>query len=682
MNGSSSLPVEPLAGLNDEQQQRVCEILDDCFEALEAGEPVDRELLLEEHPDLADILPEYLRGLRFLQDAAAGFHPAPDADEATPKQIGDFRILREIGRGGMGIVYEAEQLSLGRIVALKVLPFASLLSSRQIARFRTEAQAAAKIEHPGIVPVFAIGNDRGLHYFAMQRIHGAPLDDVIHRLADGDSSSGNQVASPDRTCMAHEQLANLHREDIDGYCQRVAAIGADAARALQAAHDESIVHRDIKPSNLLLDQRGKIWVADFGLARCKDSQDLTGAHDVLGTLKYMSPEQANGSEWVDHRTDIYSLGVTLYELLTLHPAVAGDTPGAVADALQRRTPFRLRAWDPRIPRQWERVIRRAISKEPGERYSTAEAFATDLDSIAAGRPLSRERWTARMGRWTRRRHRGIAAALAVSTAVAVLLGVFSALLLSQRSRVNQALAAAQQSEQAYQVQLARADHQAAVLYLQTGKPDVGLRLMKQSASRLRDVLTDPQAASADANAGASAKASEQLVAVLHGLAVADTNASADVKLKWLREAAERHRAGRSSSRPLDAAWETKMAMLQTAIGDVEGDLGHWQRASIACDDAFQRWQTVAEHMPRSYEVAKSLATAWQRKADSHREAGTVGASSYQSILVDARDWLQSSPWSGELRSDPQLAVWLTNWKASAKPKTPTHSFPTRSQEAP
>ncbi len=219
--------------------------------------------------------------------------------------LGEFQIVREIGRGGMGVVYEAIQTTLGRSVALKILPLASSLDSVRLQRFRNEATAVAQLHHPNIVPVFAVGSDRGIHYFAMQLINGQTLASLI-----------DQMRAEEKPSILDTQVR--YRSLVDCVVQ--------AAMAIDYAHQLGIVHRDLKPANLMLQADGKVWVTDFGLVQFQDSDSqLTGSRDLMGTLRYMSPEQARSDRNVmDQRTDVYSLGVTLYELLTLVPAIEAN----------------------------------------------------------------------------------------------------------------------------------------------------------------------------------------------------------------------------------------------------------------------------------------------------------------------------------------------------------------------
>jgi eukaryotic-like serine/threonine-protein kinase len=366
--GSSSA----LALLTSAQRERLTEVLDRYLAAQERGHPLVEEALLAEHPDLADALRVYLRSLADLHDMAAGFSPLPAGAEPWPdetcrgKCLGDFELIREIGRGGMGVVYEARQISLDRLVALKMLPFAAVLDARQIARFKHEARAAAQLHHPNIVPVFAIGVERGVHYYAMQLINGQPLDRAIAELR-------TSLSYPDDGGSEHFRT--------------VCRLGIQAAEALQAAHEYGVVHRDIKPSNLLLEASGKLWVADFGLARCRTTSALTRTGDLIGTMRYMSPEQATGrSECIDQRTDIYSLGATLYELACLRPALAGCEGPALLHRIERQEPLRPRLVRPEIPLDLETVILKALAKDRGDRYVTARELAEDLRRVLEGQP--------------------------------------------------------------------------------------------------------------------------------------------------------------------------------------------------------------------------------------------------------------------------------------------------------
>lgn len=456
---SGNLSIDPsgIGALSEEQQQRLVDVLDGYLRALDAGVPPYGEALLAAHPDLADVLRTYLSQLDRLHDMAAGFvAPHESTDSATedqdgevpPLQLGDFILEREIGRGGMGVVYEARQVSLQRRVALKVLPFASVLDAKQIARFRNEAQAAAQLHHPHIVPVFAVGNERGVHYYAMQLVEGRPLDQVIEQLRASrstgvrlDIAEARTEASEERPGQSVETAADSSGllqqacESAD-FFRTVSQLGVQAAEALHAAHESGIVHRDIKPSNLLLENGGKLWVTDFGLARFRHDGTLTRSGDIVGTMRYMSPEQAAGhTALVDHRSDIYSLAATLYELLTLRPAIDGSTAAQLLRAIDHQEPPRLTRVRPDIPRDLETIVRKGMSKSRDDRYATSQELADDLRRFQAGEPIHARppSLADRLAKWTASHARLVFTSAALCLVVGAV-GVIATVLVMRESR--------------------------------------------------------------------------------------------------------------------------------------------------------------------------------------------------------------------------------------------------------
>jgi serine/threonine protein kinase/WD40 repeat protein len=380
---------------------RLAELVDELAVRLQAGETIDAEALARSYPEHAERLRPLLPAL--LAMAKLG---TPTAASEIPVQIagilGDFRILREIGRGGMGVVYEAQQLSLGgRRVALKVLPFAGMFDPRHLLRFQNEARAAACLHHPHIVPVYAVGCDRGVHYYAMQFIDGRTLAAAIEgfqaqdqktRLDPGlfDWPAQDTNAPLQRLDAATPVVAFLSTERTARpreFIRTVGRLGRQAASALDHAHQQGIIHRDIKPANLLLDGEGNIWVTDFGLAHFREECGVTRTGEVIGTLRYMSPEQTHGRRVVDQRTDIYSLGVTLYELLTLRPAFRGDDRQDLLRRIATEEPPRARKFNPAVPIELETIIAKAMAKAPEERYNTAQELADDLQRWLDDRPI-------------------------------------------------------------------------------------------------------------------------------------------------------------------------------------------------------------------------------------------------------------------------------------------------------
>jgi serine/threonine protein kinase len=433
---------------------------------LEARRRPDRQAFLDRHPELAEALGPYLDALDMVHAAApllgdsAGGRAA--AGETIPiEPLGDFRIVREIGRGGMGVVYEAVQLSLGRRVALKVLPFAAALNAKQLQRFRTEAHAAAQLHHTNIVPVYAVGCERGVHFYAMQLIEGRPLDQVI-REAGGPVVGQTTIdlqAGP--TAPNTGATGNTTRTGRGREAYRTAArIAAQVADALEYAHDAGVVHRDVKPANLLLDAKGNVWVTDFGLAQVTADAGLTQTGDIFGTLRYMSPEQAAGRRVdVDHRTDIYSLGATLYELLTLVPAIPGQDRQAVLHHILRDDPRPPRQIDRAVPAELETIALKALAKAPADRYATAGEMAADLRRFLDNRPILARRPTLldRGRKWVRRHPAYVGAAVLLLVLGVIGLAVTAAMVAREQARTRAALDGerARAAEAERQFQLAR-----------------------------------------------------------------------------------------------------------------------------------------------------------------------------------------------------------------------------------
>lgn len=486
----------------EEREARLNEVLLDYVETIERGGFRDPAELLAAHPDLADDLSTFFAGRRLMERMASpslfaaalpersatdpslgdegGGHvgvPSGPAERGELGRIGDFRLVREVGRGGMGVVYEAEQISLRRRVALKVLPFAATFDSRQLQRFRNEAQAAAQLHHTAVVPIYAVGVESGVHYYAMQFIDGQSLAELIEGLRrinrEIDAKNGRDVpdvaeslapselsqtidypaarrfeyrsASGPTSTVAAATLSVISREQHSRsrrYFERIAGLGVQAAEGLEHAHQVGVVHRDVKPANLLLDARGDLWVTDFGLALFRSDPGPTITGELVGTIRFMSPEQAMGTKGlVDHRTDVYSLGITLYEMLTLNPAFEGRDRHELLRQIAQQEPRPPRTVDRSIPIELETIVLKAIAKEPAERYATARELADDLRRFIDDRPIQARRPTLAeiAARWVRR-HRVIAFATVATLALAVIgLSVFVSILSHEHSETKLAL---------------------------------------------------------------------------------------------------------------------------------------------------------------------------------------------------------------------------------------------------
>lgn len=432
---------------------RIVQALEEYSAAVRAGRRPNRNEFVSKHADVADELRECLEALEFVHGVGPDVNPPADIEPTLEGTLGDYRIVREVGRGGMGVVYEAEQISLNRRVALKVLPYAATMDPRQLQRFRNEARAAASLRHEHIVHVYGVGCERGVHYYAMEFIEGMTLAQGLSQLRkpgqpdqcrmtndeddQGRDTGVRECTKPDSSFVIRYSSLVTGRSS---YFHRAAELIAQAADALDYAHGLGIVHRDIKPSNLLLDERGKLWVTDFGLAKLGTDAGGTMTGDLIGTLRYMSPEQALAKNGVvDHRTDIYALGATLYELLTLQSAVPGSDKQEVFRRIAFEEPVRPRSQDSRIPQELETIVLKAMEKRPESRYSSAKDLADDLRQWLNDKPIRAKRpgLRARVAKWIRR-NQGVAATIALSTALLTFVTIAGLMVNNQLIRREQA----------------------------------------------------------------------------------------------------------------------------------------------------------------------------------------------------------------------------------------------------
>ncbi len=467
----------------------LAELIEEITARIEAGQHFELATYQTRYPSLADQLAQLVPALHALEElgmsAASHVRTTHHSDVAPDGRLGDFRLIREIGRGGMGIVYEAEQLSLQRRMALKILPFAAILDSQQLLRFKIEARAAAILDHPHIVAVHSVGEQRGVHYYAMQLINGQSLAELIalrakaaetnHQLCDlsaevqvsskREEDNSEKAGSPLADTDTVAALSTAHAPGNGAYSRIIARLIAEGATALEHAHKHGIVHRDVKPGNLLLDAHGSLYVTDFGLAQIESDAEITMTGDLLGTLRYMSPEQASGKPClIDHRTDIYSLGATLYELLSLQPLHSGANRGELLQSIAFKDPTPLRQINSKIPVDLETIVCKATEKQPEARYSTAQEFADDLMRFIHHRPIQARvpSTIQKIAKWSRR-HEGIVYTGMVGLFIlAITLG--TAVLAIARSR-NEAVrlravaeAAAQRAEQQENLATVQRDH--------------------------------------------------------------------------------------------------------------------------------------------------------------------------------------------------------------------------------
>lgn len=604
-------------------ERELAEVLDAYLAQLERGETVDTAALLAAHPEIADELRLHLEDVQLLQGAAARMRLFQAAAEppAGPRQVGEYRILREIGRGGMGIVYEAHQQSLNRQVALKMLPFGAVLDPRKIARFRNEAQAAAQLHHPHIVPVFAVGQEQGVYYYAMQFIDGQSLSQIIDEMRERDESlaqrSTRGVTGITRPIVRESAEPSLSRSrGADDFFRTVARLGKQAAEALEHAHQFGIIHRDIKPSNLMIDNLGQLWITDFGLARMQTDVGVTRTGDLIGTLRYMSPEQASGqSALIDPRTDVYSLGVTLYELLAGEPAFGDDDRATLIKRVINDEPAPLRKLNRAVPVDLETIVMTAMAKSRDDRYATAQALAEDLERFLADKPALARRPTIadRAARWARR-HRPL---VTVAAAALVCLTLISAaglgLLVREQSRTKEALAQAERNALRARSSFERAEkhfRQARLVVDQFGAGLVDRLAEIPGAEPVRrqllvDTLQYYRAFVAEAAGDPALRHDLAIAHFKSGVLAARLGATADAVAEY--QAAQQILGELVAANPADAELESQLALAHNNLGLLLAARGAAPAARTEYETAIRIKRRLAQDHPMESSFAGQLA---------------------------------------------------------------------------
>jgi serine/threonine protein kinase len=627
------------------------------------GEGVSIGEYAERHPHLAGRIRELFPALLLMEEmkpSSTSSHVLGSPLGAVRpgkllERLGDFRILREIGRGGMGIVYEAEQQSLGRHVAVKVLPAACVASPTRLRRFLREAQAAARLHHTNIVPVFGVGEQDGIHYYVMQYIPGQGLDRVLGALSLGTGSSGasherrlpalppdSETAGQEEAASwagtfsasqaAHMLLASPAATDSlttdVGLCEpkeaaaapasppagyrywrSVARLGIQVADALEYAHRQGTLHRDIKPANLLLDNRGTVWIADFGLAKLGDLEDLTHSGDMVGTLRYMAPEQFEGK--ADARSDVYNLGLTLYELLTLRPAFDEKDRHRLIRQMTQQEPPRPRKLNAAIPLDLETIVVKAMACHPGHRYQTAGELAADLRCFLEDRPIRARRVTpaGRLWRWCRR-NRAVAALS--GTALALLLTVA---VVASAGYVHVDRALARESEQRERAEAERTRTRA-----ERERAETNLHLATKAFEDIFSKLAAVPAArppQEDNGDEEEEDADDALPEPTWQTMVTDKDAALlESMLKFYDQFTEENQA--------DVKLRRETARAYRRVGDIQRRLGQYDKAETAYRHALATYQAISTASPSpASAAAPGSAEHLTTIAAIHNELGVV-----------------------------------------------------------
>ncbi len=498
-------------------------IASDYVESVRSGQRLSVDSLAEANPEHESALRDLLPVIEKLEMARQAHIQKPSGlatlGVSRPERLGDFQLVRQIGRGGMGVVFEAVQESLGRRVALKVLPSSLLSSDEQLRRFEHESRTAAALHHTNIVPVFGVGQDQGFHYFVMQRIDGHGLDALL--------------LDPDRNLTP----------------QQVAKVGVQSASALAYAHHQQVLHRDIKPANLLVNDDLDLWITDFGVAKALESDAVTRTGDVVGTLRYMAPEQVVGES--DVRSDIYSLGLTLYELLAGRPAIDDSS---IRQAIVTRRPVPspppLRQLNSSVPKDLETILQAAMSNDPAARYQTASALEQDLAAFLEGRSISvrrMPRWE-RVHRWAKRNPAVAALSMLSMLLLASVAILSSAGFIQLRAAFEREQRNRQQAEQIAEVAVGTVD-----------------QIFQRFAGGMQDADSDKEFAAAPAISLETAELLEDLLPFydeIDRLSFADGGGTPQL---------QRSTAG-----------------AQTAVAELHFNLGHYQRAIETFEEILEK----------------------------------------------------------------------------------------------
>lgn len=601
----------------DLSQSDLDRIAEEFSQAIRRGDVPSVDAYLKKYHDSSGQLHELLSSIAMIEGLKQESQFAnPDQKSATVQfdQFDDYTIVREIGRGGMGIVFEAIHQSLGRRVALKVLSGHLLDETKHLARFRREARAAARLRHTNIVPVFGVGSTDDHHYYVMDLIEGMSLSESLAQLtgkhrrelptideaivdsnADISDSSISPLAQPPNHSEEFDSPQDTipRSADSPNYIRWVARIGATICDALHYAHAQGVLHRDIKPANLLIDKKNEVWIADFGLAKLTEQQTVTMTGDVVGTPQYMPPESFDGI--YDVKSEVYSVGLVLYELLALRPAIDGKNTGDTIRKATAGVSISPRKYNSRIPLDLETIILKSVAHDSRQRYISAGELRDDLQRFLSDRPIAARR-TSLVGhaiRWSRRESKVASltfATFALLSALAVVsaFGYFRAQRLlstaeSATRSANQALKLKTDALDTADQQRSRAEKNLQVALsafneIMTNITDRGI----EADGELLGEVTDTTAAGVTPE---DAKLLQTLLGFFDKLA---TNNSEDLL--------------------------AESAIAAQHAGDIYLSLGKLQQADRAYSDAIQRYSRLSKQAPENLDFTIAQAEAMNQLA--------------------------------------------------------------------
>ena len=612
------------------------------------GNNPDVEQWVQDHSHLSDELSDLLSSVAMIEGlknfSLSTSHPQSSfADVEIPDYLGEYKIVREIGRGGMGIVLEAVHETLGRRVAIKVMVPGAMTTSSHLERFHREAVAAASLHHTNIVSVFGAGEDQGFHFYVMEFVDGQSISQVLKNYAN-ENQETSEFRSPSSSLSIAAKGADESQttelpcsSDLNEVATAalgperykwVAETGVQIADALAYAHEKEVLHRDIKPANLVLDANDTVWLTDFGLAKSIqggiDQTVVTKTGDILGTPQYMAPESFSGN--YDCRSETYCLGLTLYELATLKPAFANASTPEVIRAVTAASPTAPRKIDPQLPADLSTVIEKAIAKEPSQRYQTAAELRDDLRAFVEDRPVAARR-TSMLGQFVRFSRRNPLAALLMGV-LALMLGLLTATAVVGYSATSSALDDLREKQISLQKEQVATRQALELAEKEKLKAHQALQLASLSATQLKK-----QSQRAETNVDVALEAFDQ---VFRQLISRGTGRSGDLDIDGFQQIAGVERAiteddalfvekllefydrlaiDSNNKSKNNRDFRTQSATASRRIANVYRLIGQNEKSLKAYTSAIETFEELAEEQPESLDaLLNAVATRNERSS--------------------------------------------------------------------